>query len=187
MLKKLSLLLVVLVAMSFTNADKEIGGIKMPESISSSAGNLALNGAGIRTKFFMKLYVGGLYLQNKESSGKTVVNANKPMAIRLHIISSMITSEKMEDATREGFKDATNGNTANIKGQIEMFIDVFKDEIKVNDTFNLVYNPAKGVEIYKNDKLSTTINGLEFKKALFGIWLGEEPAQDSLKDEMLGE
>ncbi len=68
-----------------------------------------------------------------------------------------------------------------------MFIDVFKEEIKVDDTFNMVYIPSVGVEIYKNDKLASTIKGLEFKKALFGIWIGEKPAQSSLKEEMLGE
>ena len=30
------------------------------------------------------------------------------------------------------------------------------------------------------------IEGLPFKQALFSIWLGEVPAQESLKEEMLG-
>ncbi|MEA3471658.1 MAG: chalcone isomerase family protein [Thermodesulfobacteriota bacterium] len=34
--------------------------------------------------------------------------------------------------------------------------------------------------------IPTDTKGLEFKKALFGIWLGDKPAQRSLKKEMLG-
>lgn len=186
-MKKIAVFAVSLLLMSFSLGDKEIGGINMPETLKAGDTVLSLNGAGIRTKFFLKLYVGGLYLQNKTSDYKKVLNADEPMAIRLHITSSLITSEKMEDATREGFDNSMGGNTDKFKKEIESFIDIFKSEIKENDTFNIVYVPEKGVEVYKNDKLESTIKGLEFKKALFGIWLGEEPAQDSLKDEMLGE
>jgi hypothetical protein len=43
-----------------------------------------------------------------------------------------------------------------------------------------------GTKIYKNSELKGTIPGLEFKKALFAIWLGSNPAQESLKNDMLG-
>jgi hypothetical protein len=32
----------------------------------------------------------------------------------------------------------------------------------------------------------TVVRGIEIKKALFGIWLSDKPAQASLKSEMLG-
>ena len=54
------------------------------------------------------------------------------------------------------------------------------------DVYDFVYVPGKGVEIYKNGQMASTIQGLEFKKALFGIWLCNKPAQESLKEEMLG-
>ena len=47
--------------------------------------------------------------------------------------------------------------------------------------------PGKGVEAYKNGALASVTKGVEFKKALFGIWLGDKPAQKSLKKEMLGQ
>jgi len=31
-----------------------------------------------------------------------------------------------------------------------------------------------------------TVKGLDFKKALFAIWLGKKPADSGLKDGMLG-
>ena len=95
MIKKLSLFAFSLLLMSFSLGEKEIGGINMPETIKAGSTTLVLNGAGIRTKFFMKLYVGGLYLQNKTSDANKVLNTDEAMAMRLHIISSMITSEKM--------------------------------------------------------------------------------------------
>ncbi len=49
-----------------------------------------------------------------------------------------------------------------------------------------MYVPEKGVVVFKNGKIQPIIEGLEFKKALYGIWLGEEPADDDLKEDLLG-
>jgi len=148
--------------------------------------NLVLNGQGTRDKFFIDLYVGGLYLKEKSSNFKTIIDADEEMNIRLHIVSSLITSKKMEDGTREGFTKSTDGNTEQIKEKIETFLAVFLEEIKENDIYDFLYIPSTGVQIYKNSELKETIIGLEFKKALYGIWIGENPAQNSLKEDMLG-
>ena len=187
MIRRISLFVIAFILVSFTSGDMEIGGITMPDTLTAGNTSLTLNGAGIRTKFFLKLYVGGLYLQNKTTDAGKVLSEDKPMAIRLHIISSMITSEKMEDATREGFKKSLGNKLSSLSSEIEAFIDVFKAEIKDGDVFNMIYIPGTGTEIYKNDKLSKTIKGLPFKNALFGIWVGKKPAQDSLKEGMMGE
>ena len=176
----------VLLFLVSTGHAKMMAGIELPQVMETPQTALLLNGAGIRTKFFLDLYVGGLYLKQKNSQAQKIIEADEPMAIKLHIVSSMITSEKMENATREGFEKATKENTKPIQLQIEEFIAVFKEEIKENDIYDLVYLPGKGVEVSKNGKLYTTIEGLPFKQALFGIWLGEEPAQQSLKKAMLG-
>ena len=179
------LVLTLVVMSSVCNAEK-IEGIDMPDSLEVGKSKLVLNGAGVRSKFFMDLYVGGLYLQNKSNNPQEIIEANQPMAIRLHIISSLITSKKMENATMEGFENATKGNIEPIKSEIERFISVFKENIEKNDIFDLLYLPGEGLEVYKNDELKSRIHGLAFKQALFGIWLSDKPAQKSLKEEMLG-
>ena len=179
-------LVLTLVIMSPVSNAKEIEGITLPESLEVGKSKLVLNGAGVRSKFFMDLYLGGLYLQNKSNNPKEIIEGDAPMAIILHIISSLITSKKMENATREGFENATKGNTEPIRSQIEEFISVFKEKIEENDIFELIYLPGKGLEVCKNGEFKCRIDGLAFKQALFGIWLGDKPAQESLKEEMLG-
>lgn len=186
MLKKLLLLCLAIFIMSSIGYAKEVGGINMPETLAAgSSDTLLLNGAGIRTKFFIKAYVGGLYLKKKGGDANAIINADEPMAIRLHMISKLITGEKMEDATREGFQNSTNGNIAPIKDKIEKFIAVFKDGIKINDVYDIIYTPAEGIKVYKNKELKATAAGLDFKKALFGIWLCNKPADKDLKNAML--
>jgi hypothetical protein len=43
-----------------------------------------------------------------------------------------------------------------------------------------------GVKVSKNGKLLDTIEGQDFKTALWGIWLGAEPVEAKLKTGMLG-
>ena len=184
---KIYIFLLTIILSASTCHTKEIAGINFPDVYEISQTKLILNGVGIRTKFFLQLYVGGLYLEQKNSQPEQIILADSPMAIRLHIVSSMITSKKMEAATREGFEKATDNNISPIKSQIEQFISVFKEEIQENDIYDLVYSADKSVTVYKNGKVHSSIVGLDFKQALFGIWLCDNPAQENLKTEMLGE
>jgi len=62
---------------------------------------------------------------------------------------------------------------------------MFEGEIVPGDTFRLIYLPGKGTQVWHNDRFKGAIEGHDFKRALFGIWLSENPAQESLKDELL--
>ncbi|PIE43798.1 MAG: chalcone isomerase [Gammaproteobacteria bacterium] len=180
-------LVFTLVVVPFSYA-KDIAGVEIDDSISAAGTGLQLNGAGIRTKWFMDIYVGALYLPNNSADAVAIISADEPQAIKLHMVSGLITSDKMVKATTEGFVNATGGKVAPIQDDVDAFMDVFKsEEIKENDVFDLVYLPGKGVEIYKNGQLQDTIGGLAFKKALFGIWLSDKPVQKKLKASMLGD
>ncbi|RLC28517.1 MAG: chalcone isomerase, partial [Deltaproteobacteria bacterium] len=47
------------------------------------------------------------------------------------------------------------------------------------------YIPGKGVSVFSKGKLTTTVEGLDFKKAVFGIWLCDDPCDEDLKEELL--
>jgi hypothetical protein len=186
MFKKLLFLFSAILILTSTGYAKEIAGANLPDSISAGNEVLVLNGAGVRTKYFIKAYVGGLYIKQKSGDAGAIINADEAMAIKLQIISKMITSKKMEESTREGFNNSTNGNTAPYKDRIDAFISTFKDSIQIGDVYDIIYTPAEGTKVYKNKELKSTAKGLDFKKVLFGIWLGSKPADKDLKTGMLG-
>jgi hypothetical protein len=184
-MKNLVLILAVLVTAT-ASAQMKVGGITLPATENYSDQTLVLNGAGVREKLWIDLYAAGLYLDQKTKNASEVLNADKPMAIKLHIVSKLITSDKMVDAVTEGFEKSTNGNVAPIQDRIETILGFFKEDIKKNDVFDLVYLPSKGgVVAYKNGQEKGLIKGKDFKKALFGIWLSNRPADDGLRDELL--
>jgi len=183
---KTFLVSIVFAALSLSAQAKEVAGVDMPDQLKTKEQSLLLNGAGVRTKFFMDIYAAGLYLPQTSKEAQSIIEQEKPMALRLHVTSGLLSSEKMESATREGFEKSTGGNTAPIQDTIDAFIENFKDAIAENDVFDFVYDPSEGVNVYKNGELKSTIQGTEFKQALFGIWLSEDAVQEDLKEGLLG-
>ncbi len=189
-MKKLVIILITVLTVGVTYAQSgqtEVGEVMLPNSMQAGGTDLILNGAGIRKKaMVLKLYSGGLYLTEKSNDQNGIINADKAMVIKLVITSSFVSSEAMIDAIRDGFDASMNGNTTSLKSEIDKFITFFSDEIVEDDTFDITYQPGKGVVAYKNDNELGVITGMAFKKALFGIWLGDDPADKKLKKGMLG-
>lgn len=185
-MKKLVTVLVMMVALS-VNAQTKVAGYAMPNTVLANGTTLKMNGGGMREKMIFDLYVGVLYLESKTTDADVILNADKPMAIKLRITSGMIDKENMEEAIRDGFSKSTKGNVAPLKKDIDLLINKgFADDIVKGDVFDLIYVPGKGTIMAKNNKLLVNVKGLAFKKALFGIWLCDKPADANLKEQMLG-
>ncbi len=185
-MKKIVTVLVMMLSLSI-NAQTKVAGYAMPNTVLANGVTLKMNGGGMREKLIFNLYVGVLYLESKSSDANAILKADKPMAIKLRITSGMIDKDNMEEAIREGFAKSTKGNIAPLKKSIDLLISKgFADDIVKGDVFDLIYVPRKGTIMAKNNKLLVNIKGLAFKKALFGIWLCDKPADSDLKKKMLG-
>ena len=181
------LVVALILAAGFVSADaKVVKGVTIPDTYNAGGTALVLNGTGIRTKFMMDIYIGALYLKAKGNNGVTIAAADEPMSVRLHIVSGMVTPERMSENTREGFAKSAGGNVAPYKAGIDKFINTFSSGIKVGDFYDIAYLPGKGVQVYKNGALKSTVEGLAFKKILFGIWIGPNGIQEALRTGMLG-
>lgn len=168
-----------------------IAGINIPETYIVERETLALNGVGLRRILGIKIYAGGLYLKKKYSDPEKIINADEPMAIKLLWL-RRVPIQKMPKVWTDSFKLATDDNIAPIQDQVNKIIEFTKQEqIKKYVSFNFVYIPKKGTTLYvdtplRMHKKAGIIEGLEFKKIFFKIWLGNNPCQTSLKQEMLG-
>jgi len=185
-MKKKALVLSTLLMMSSSvMAATEISGVSVPDSITPQGENLQFNGAGIRSKFFIDLYVGSLFTSEQMHKGEAVINSTEPVAIRLNITSGMITSEKMINAMQEGFELATAGQEHNLDAKIKDFINTFADPIQEGDQFTLLSVPGEGLISYKNGEFLSITSGEDFRKTVLAIWLGKKPTDKSLKEDML--
>jgi hypothetical protein len=181
----ISLCLLLFSSFSAFSVAKDMAGVHIEEAYNTSSSSLVLNGSGVRSKFFMDLYVASLYLPKTETDTQAILDS-PALAIQLDILSSMITSEKMNAAINEGFDKATNGQTQVIGSAITRFMASFDAPIKVGDRFVFEIKKDSGVNSIKNGIPQSEIQDELFRRALINIWLGDEPAQGSLKDAMLG-
>ncbi len=177
----------IVVFMNITaSAQIKVGDATLPSNITHNGVNLKINGAGLREKFFFDIYAGGLYLKSKNKNAKSIAESNETMVIKIHVLSSMMNRKKMAAAFREGFKKSTDNKLSPYQKRIDKFIGFIDEEIEVDQIFDIVYIEGKGSVLYKNGKEKGYIEGLDFKVALFNIWLGNRPVDRGLKDEMLG-
>ncbi|XZE18558.1 chalcone isomerase family protein [Pirellulaceae bacterium SH449] len=167
------------------NAPELHGAETLPAEIKAGEHRLVLNGSGARTKAFMELYTAGLYLTKTSNQAGAIIAADEPMAIRIKITSGWVSQSNLLDSLEDGFKNATGGNSREIRREIDQFRECFKDEISKGDVFDILYLPNQGVVVSKNGKFKGNINGPKFKQALFGIWLSDKPADSSLKQALL--
>ena len=157
-----------------------------PATLNVANTTLVKNGFGQRSKMFLALYEGALYLQNKSNNAAAIIQADQPMAFRIKITSKFVSQEKLVAGLQEGFQAATGGKTSGISAEIGQFRACFAGPVKLNDVFVLVYDPSTGVTVHKNGAVQGTIQGVAFKKALFGIWLGNNPVDAGLKTKLVG-
>jgi hypothetical protein len=187
-MKNLLIILILITSnIGISYAQMTVGGVTMPKRVMIGKTTLTLNGAGVREKIWIDLYACGLYLKKKNTDANSIIDADEHMSIKIQIISSLITSDKMIEAVDEGFKKSIPKQDESLKEKIKSFKNVFaKEEIKQGDIYDIVYVPEKGTVIFKNGKIQPIIEGLDFKKALFSIWFGSNPADKGLKTELLG-
>lgn len=184
-LKTLFAALMITSVISVEAQTKTIEGIDFPTSITIEGQKTVLNGGGLREKFgFLDLYVGALYVPSKTTDGNAVVLADENMGIRIEISSGLVTRDRFIEALEEGFENTAEGKSS--PNDVELFKQYLSDEFVKGDVIELMYHAGEAVHLYKNGKERGSFAGLPFKQALFGIWLGEVPAQKSLKNEMLG-
>lgn len=160
---------------------------ELPPTLKVGDEVLALNGSGTREKYFLDLYVAGLYLAEPSRQPAEIIAAEAPMAIRIVITSKLVSQEKLVESLNEGFENSTEGHPESVLDQIVQFRQALAGEIVRGDVFDLVYVPTHGMIVFKNGERTGAIAGIAFKQALFGIWLGEKPADKTLKRALLGD
>ena len=161
-------------------------GADSPAQIEYQGNTITKNGQGTRIIFFMKVYEGSLYLETKNSNAEEIVNLDAPMAIRIDVISSIVTADAMKRALSEGLEKSTGNNTDPIRNEMEQLSSVFNTDVSTGDFYEFIYLPKTGINVLKNSELEELIKGMDFKKAFFGIFLSDNPIQKNLKKAMLG-
>jgi len=176
--------------MAISTQAAEVAGVKLDETITLDNTQLKLNGAGIRYKAIFKVYVAGLYLQEKKSTVPDVLAAHGPRRVTI----VMLRDLSNEDFGR-GFMQGIQQNTekaekAKLTSQFLRFGELFASvpELKKGDVMTNDWIPGVGTVVSLNGKkMGEPYPDIAFYNALLRIWLGEKPVDAGLKKAMLAQ
>ncbi len=182
--QSLAVLLFVSAATFNVNA-AELAGVTLPDTQQVAGKTLVLNGMGIRTKYMVKVYVGGLYLEQKSSDANAIVNSDTPKQIVMKFLHGASKSQ-MTDAFDEGFNSNSPDAVKALKAQIDQFLGGV-DAVKSGDEMVVTYVPGTGSSLAINGQNKVTVAGPGFATVLFSVWLGPKPPNADLKKGMLGQ
>jgi hypothetical protein len=163
----------------------ERAGVTMADAITVEGQPLVLNGMGIRkaTLFRIKAYVAGLYLEHRSRNAAEIVRSEQVKRLDVVMLRDVDRDDAV-DAWRTGLKK-NGADMAKLKARFDQLAGWITDMAE-HDTLTFLYVPGGGVTMFIKGQRKGTIVGADFASALFSIWLGSDPADESLKAELLG-
>lgn len=166
----------------------EIEGIEVAETISSADSKtiLLLNGAGLREKLYIDIYVGALYLPAKTMDARAILSDTEPASVLMHILYKEISKQKLTDGWIDGLDaNLSKSELQTFQPRLDAFNKLFTAAHK-GDVLSIEYTPERGTEVRINGEWRGAVEGNDFFRALLKIWLGPNPVSKSLKQDMLG-
>lgn len=162
-----------------------LAGVTLPDTQTVGGKTLVLNGLGIRTKMMVKVYVAGLYLEQKSSDPSAIIKSDSPKQIVMKFLHGASKSQ-MSDAFDESFSDNSPEAKKTMKAQIDELLGAL-EPIKSDDEMVFTYVPGTGSSMAINGQNKVTIADPAFGPVLFSVWFGPKPPNADLKKGMLGQ
>ncbi len=185
MQKTATLLAVVILAAATCNLRAgNLAGVTLPDTAQVGGTTLVLNGLGLRKKFVVKVYVAGLYLQQKSSDPEAIMKAEAPKRIVMHFVHSA-SKNQMADAFDESFRNNAPEASKSMKPDIDRLLAAL-EPVKDGDEMIFTYRPGTGTTLAINGNEKLTIAAPAFSPVLFSVWLGPKPPNADLKKGILG-
>jgi len=170
----------------------EVGGVKLEDKLrlTPTGPELVLNGAGIRTRVFFKVYVGGLYLTEKKGTAAEVIGLAGPKRVSMTMLRDL-TAQQLSEGLADGIRNNSSAAEQEaLKARVDELVGIMNalGEAKKGDTILLDFLPESGTRMVVNGQpRGKPITGDDFYRALLRIWLGDKPVDDDLKKGMLGQ
>lgn len=162
-----------------------ISGVDFPDSVDAGGQPLKLNGVGLRKKFIIKVYAGGLYVREPSKDAAAIVAADAPKRVRMVFLRG-VSRQQVMGAFREGFENNSGGpGLAPLLAKLDRVAAVIPEELKEGAQLVVTYVPGEGTTVV-SPAGTVVVDGKEFADAMFKNWLGAKPADDDLKKGLLG-
>jgi hypothetical protein len=166
----------------------ELEGVKLEPTVQVADATLQLNGAGVRTRVFFKVYVAGLYVPQKSNAATTLLQQKGPRRMVLTMLRD-VDAESFAGALNEGLKNnLSEAQLAAMSPQIDALNGILKTvgQARKGDRILFEYGDGGTRVVVNGQPRGNPIAGEEFFAAVLRIWLGDKPVDAGLKKGLLG-
>lgn len=162
---------------------RELAGVSMPDTFSVAGRSLQLNGMGVGTKAFFKVYVIGLYLQEPTADARSAIQTDEAKRILITMLRD-VSRERFMQAVEKCILANSGPAMATLRTRLNL-LEHALPALKKGNTLDFTYLPVVGT-LVRGEGREMTIPGKDFADALFSVWLGSEPTSLALQRQLLG-
>ena len=163
----------------------DVAGVNVSQNVVSNQKTLSLNGAGIRKKFFIKVYVGSLYTERKVTTPAQLLADPGEKLVRMNFVYKKVDKGDIVKAFAEGLEN--NSPAVARSAEAKAFLSWFTSDFVAGDTVDIALAPDGTVSASQNGKALGTVRSPALAQGVLLIWFGEKPADAGLKKGMLGQ
>jgi hypothetical protein len=166
----------------------EVSGVKLDDKIDVGGVPLVLNGAGLRTKLMLKVYVVGLYLPSRTTSADAVINGNSQLRRVRLVMKRGLSGSTIWDAFEEGLEaNNSSAELAALKPKLDQVQKLFKEfgDVAEGDAIDIDFTATGDTAVTYKGQSKGSIAGPDLQHALLKIWLGSKPVQEDVKAALL--
>lgn len=162
---------------------RRCAGVTAPDTVRVDGALLRLNGMGIReaTVLQVDVYVAALYLEETGRDANAILGSDKRKQIVLRFVRD-VDAEDIAEAFEEGFRrNAPRTPRAKIARLVS-----FVEDMREGQTMTLTYVPGRGTELRIQGRAKGTIDGAEFARSVYSLFIGPRPPNRGLRVGLLG-
>lgn len=169
--------------------DREVGGVKVSQSLKVAGQGLALNGVGIRYRGPFKVYTAALYTARKVDTVEAFHADTGAKRLEITMLREVDSAEMGRLFINGMLKNTAPQDQGKVLPDVARMGEVFAAHKRLLPGEQLVIDwlPGNGMQITVRGKAQDeTFKSPAFYSALMNIWLGKSPADWQLKEALLG-
>jgi membrane-bound inhibitor of C-type lysozyme len=164
-----------------------IGGVDLPDKINLNKTELKLNGAAVRSKFFVQTYVIALYAAEKITDEKTAIESHIERSLRMQITTPLATPKAVSENILSGMREGLGELYHLQKDLVEDLRRVIEASgVQYKDAIDIYYTKKGELKLYKNGReIYHNKDGKHFAQTILNIYLGKRPKDHAIKRALL--
>ena len=165
-------------------ASVDVGGARFLARIESPTQPLVLKGSGVlRWRALIRAYAAALYMPPGVATESALDDV--PKRLEIEYFWSIDAPDFGRAADQLLVEQLGIQGVAPLRARLDA-LHARYESVEPGDRYALTYWPGVGTELSKNGRSLTVIPGSDFASAYFGLWLGDQPIDIRLRDDLRG-